>query len=115
MKLTALILTLFIAACATTGTGPVATFDNCSSAAGQAAATSILGAVTTALATGDYEAQLAILAAKYTAAEVVCAVQLAVAELQKKADAAPSTSEVDPLVASELAHGNAYLVKNATK
>lgn len=115
MKLSTLILVLFLAACATTGTGPVATFDNCSSTAGQAAATSILGAVTTALATGDYEAQLAILAAKYTTAEVVCAVQLAVAELQKKADAAASTSEVDPLVASELANGNAYLVKHVAK
>jgi hypothetical protein len=112
MKLNGIIL-CFFAACATSGTGPVATFDNCSSAAGQAAATSILGAVTTALATGDYEAQLALLAAKYSAAEVICAVQLAVSELQKKVDAAPSASQVDPLVASELAHGNAYLTAHA--
>ena len=112
MKLNGVILCLFLAACATTGTGPVSTFDNCSTAAGQAAATSILGAVTTALATGDYEAQLALLAAKYTASEVVCAVQLAVAELQKKADAAASTAEVDPLVATSLAHGKAYLAKS---
>lgn len=115
MKLNGVILCLFLAACATTGTGPVATFDNCSSAAGQAAASSILGAVTTALATADYAAQLAILAAKYTSAEVICAVQLAVAELQTKLDAAPSASEADPLVATELAHGNAYLAKNAAK
>lgn len=115
MKLNVAILCLFLGACATTGTGPVATFDNCSSAAGQAAATGILGAVTTALATGDYEAELAILAAKYTAAEVICAVQLAVAELKKKVEAAPSASEVDPLVASELSHGNAYLTKHAAK
>ena len=115
MKLNAVILTFFLAACATTGTGPVSTFDNCSSAAGQAAATSILGAVTTALATGDYEAELAKLVATYGAAEVICAVQLAVAELQKQFDAAPSASEVDPLVASELTHGKAYLAKNAAK
>lgn len=103
MKLTALILTLFIAACATTGTGPVSTFDNCSTAAGKAAAEGILGAVTTALATDDYEAELAKLAAKYGAAEVICAVQLAVAELQKKA------ASNDSLVGVELTNGQQYL------
>jgi hypothetical protein len=109
MKLNGIILCLFLAACATTGTGPVSTFDNCSTAAGQAAATSILGAVTTALATSDYEAQLALLAAKYTAAEVVCAVQLAVAELQKKAESN------DPLVGVELTNGQAYLAAHAAQ
>ena len=115
MKLNSVILCLFLTACATTGTGPVSTFDNCSSAAGQAAATSILGAVTTALATGDYEAELAKLAATYGVAEVICAVQLAVAELQKKVEGAASASEVDPLVSTELTHGNAYLTKHAAK
>lgn len=109
MKLNGVILCLFLAACATTGTGPVATFDNCSSDAGQAAAKSILGAVTTALATSDYEAQLALLAAKYTAAEVVCAVQLAVAELQKKA------ASDDKLIGVELTNGQAYLVEHAAQ
>lgn len=103
MKITALILTLFFAACATGGTGPVATFDKCSSQAGQDAAKSILGAVTTALATGDYEAQLALLVAKYGSAEVICAVQLAVSELQKKA------ASGDKLIGTELANGQAYL------
>lgn len=103
MKLNSVILCLFLAACATTGTGPVATFDNCSSAAGQAAASGLLGQVTTALATGDYEAELAKLVATYGAAEVICAVQLAVAELQKKA------ASNDPLVGVELTNGNAYL------
>lgn len=110
MKLiSSFVLALSIAACATVPPGtpgtPVSTFDACSDTAISNAAKGILGAVTSALATGDPEGQLAILAGTYTAAEVLCAVQLVVAELKTKADA-------DPLAAKMLANGNAYLAKH---
>lgn len=113
MKLSAAILVLFlaVAACATVPPGtpatPGSTFDACSDTALKTAAEGILGAVTSALATNDPEGQLAILVGTYTAAEVLCAVQLAVAELQKKAAA-------DPLAAKELTAGQAYLAKHAS-
>lgn len=107
MKLVFL-LAAVLSACATVPPGspptPVSTFDTCSSTALKTAAEGILGQVTTALATGDYEAELAILAAKYTTAEVICAVQLAVDEFKAKAAAG-----TDKLAATELANGQAYL------
>jgi hypothetical protein len=109
MKLLALIVLTLLLGCATVPPGtpatPVTTFDACSNTALKTAAQSILGAVTSALATGDPEGALAVLAGQTSAAEVLCAVQLVVAELQTKAEA-------DALAAKELAAGQAYLTKH---
>lgn len=108
MKPAALIL-LAALSCATVPPGtpppPVTTFDTCSDSALATAAKGILGAVTTALATGDPEAALVPLVVQTSAAEVLCAVQLVVGELKMKAAA-------DPLAATMLANGNAYLAKH---
>lgn len=113
MKYLALVVLTLLLGCATVPPGtpatPVTTFDACSTAALTTASEGILGEVTTALATGDYEAELAILATKYTVAEVTCAVQLAVTELQTKAAAG-----TDKLAATELANGQAYLAAHTS-
>lgn len=111
MKLFPTILILFATlSCATVPPGtpatPVSTFYACSDTAMKTAANGILGAVATALATGNPEAALATLAASTSAAEVLCGVQLVVAELQTKASA-------DKLAATELANGEAYLKAHA--
>jgi hypothetical protein len=88
-----LLLALALAGCPPAGNGPtptpIGTFGHCSSAAVRNTAEGILGDVVTALATGDYVAALAKLGAKFGAAEVGCAVDLAIAEFSAKAQRSP--------------------------
>lgn len=118
------LLSVFMAvpACTTTGTptptnpgSPGTTFTNCSDAAGQAAAQQIVPQVIQALATGNYVGALATLAATYGQAEVVCAVQLAVNEIQTRLDHTPAASAPDPLLVTEHANGTAWLAQNGAK
>ncbi len=110
-----------IPACATTGTptpvnpSPGTTFKNCSSQAAEQAAQQILGDVTAAIATGNYLTILATLATQYGAAEVACAVELAVNELQKHVDATPTTQEVDSVLLTSIANGKSWLQANGVK
>lgn len=107
----ALLLCLSLS-CATTNPNgtptPIGTFDACSDTALKTAAEGILGQIATALSTGDYEAQLAILVGQTSAAEVLCGVQLAVNEFTSKA-------AVDSLAAFELANGKSYLAAHEPK
>lgn len=82
---------------------PVGAFEHCSSDALRASSEGILGEVTTALATGDFEAQLIALAAKFTPSEVGCAVDLAISEFTKKAARSDDTQ-----VAVILVHAKAF-------
>jgi len=109
-----------IPACATTGstdggTSPGTAFKNCSSQAAEQAAEQILGDVTQALATGNYLTILASLATQYGAAEVACAVELAINELQKRVDATPTTQAVDPVLLTQISNGKSYLAANGAK
>lgn len=97
------------------GTSPGTTFKNCSSQAAEQAAQGILGAVTQALATGNYVAALAGLVAQYGAAEVACAVELAVNELEKRVEATPSTQAVDPVLLTQISNGKSWLAANGAK
>jgi len=97
------------------GPSPGTVFKNCSTQAIEQAAQSILGAVTQALATGNYIGALATLVTQYGAAEVACAVELAVNELQKRVEATPSTQEVDPVLLTQIANGKSWLATNGAK
>ena len=122
------LLSVFVAVpgCALTGTptptnpgtppnNPGTTFTNCSDAAGQAVAQQIVPQVIQALATGNYVGALATLATQYGQAEVVCAVQLAVNEIQTRLDHTPTASAPDPLLLTEHANGTAWLAQNGAK
>ena len=118
------LLSVFMAvpACVTGGTptptnpgSPGTTFKNCTTQALETAAQGILGAVTQAIATGDYVAALAGLVTQYGAAEVACAVELAVNELQKRADATPSTAAIDPVLLTQISNGKSWLASNGAK
>lgn len=129
MKLTAalpLLLALTFAGCPATcqspnpgtvdgGPSPGTTFKNCSTQALETAAQQILGDVTAAIATSNYVAILAGLVTQYGAAEVACAVELAVNELQKRVDATPSTQAVDPVLLTQISNGKAWLASNGAK
>jgi hypothetical protein len=95
--------------------GPGTTFKNCSTQALEAASQGILGAVTQAIATSDYVAALAGLVTQYGAAEVACAVELAVNELEKRLDATPTTQKADPVLVEQIANGKAWLSTNGAK
>lgn len=84
--------------------GPTAggAFSACTTDAIKTTAEGLLGKIANALATGDYVGQLAQLGVDFGTAEVKCAVQLAVDSLHRKASA-------DPLAATQLSHGNAWL------
>lgn len=97
------------------GTSPGTVFKNCSSQAAEQAAQQILGAVEQALATGNYIAALGTLATTYGVAEVACAVELAVNELQKRIDATPSAQAVDPVLLTQIANGKSWLSTNGAK
>jgi hypothetical protein len=81
---------------------PGGAFSACTSDAVKKAAESLLGKVATALATGDYVGQLALLGGGVVTDEVKCAVQLFVDSLSRKA-------KVDQLAAQQLANGHAWL------
>jgi hypothetical protein len=81
---------------------PGGAFSACTSDAVKKTAEGLLGKVATALATGDYTAQITSLVNQFGAAEVKCAVQLFVDSLTRKA-------KVDQLAAQQLANGNAWL------
>lgn len=71
----------------TPGTPPsTQIFGNCSSDAIRTSAEGIFGDVTTALATGNYEAEVTKLLVTYSAAEIGCAVDLIAAQFTKKAE-----------------------------
>ena len=97
MRLALLVVMLAFAACKTTSSPdswttvptPGTTFGHCSSQAISNTAESLLGAVTTALATGDYAAEVAALATKWGSAEVGCAIDLVIAEFSAKAQRTP--------------------------
>ena len=97
-------------ACGTVGTGvptPIGTFGHCTTTALTTASEGILGDVTTALATGDYEAAIAALATKFGADEVGCAVDLVIAEFTAKASRTNDTQ-----TAVILAHAQAIRAAN---
>jgi hypothetical protein len=103
-----IILAGLCAACRTVntpdgGTSPGAAFGHCTSDALTKAGQGILGRVMTALATGDYVGQLAVLATQFGVAEVGCAVDLAIAELHGMHTASP-----DPMVATMLERAQAW-------
>ena len=99
----------------TTPVSPGTTFKNCSSTAAVQAAQSILSDVTTALATGNYIAALATLVTQYGSAEVACAVELAVNEVQSRLDNTPTTAAPDPLLLTEISNGKSWLATNGAK
>lgn len=118
------LLSVFMAvpACVTGGTptptnpgSPGTTFKNCTTQALETAAQGILGAVQAAIATSNYVAALAGLVTQYGVAEVACAVELAVNELQKRVEATPSTQAVDPVLLTQIANGRAWLAQNGAK
>lgn len=100
-----LALSLGLSGCATTGTPSpgVTAFGHCTTDALKKASQGILGDVMTALATGDYVAELAKLATQFGGDEVGCAVDLAIAQLAGQRAASP-----DPVVATMLAHAQAW-------
>lgn len=83
------------------------TFGHCATDALRAAANGILGRVMTALSTGDYVNQIAALATEVGAAEVGCAVDLAIAELSGQHAASP-----DKQVATMLRRAQAWRKAN---
>lgn len=111
MKRLVLAFAFVVTACATTATPdggtPGAAFGHCSSVALQAAGETLLGRVTTALATGDYVDQLAALATQFGAAEVGCGVDLVIAEFTKRAARSDDTE-----VAVVLVHAHAWRLAN---
>lgn len=120
MKLFVAVLLFALAAASCAGAvpptnNPGTTFANCSDQAAIEAAQQLLPKVTQALATGDYVNALAGLVTQYGEAEVVCAVQLAVNELQGRFDNTPKTQAPDPLLVTEIANGKAWLVQHPMK
>ena len=116
------LLALLGTGCATTpsggGTTPVTpgtTFKNCSSEALTQAATGILGAVTQALATGNYVGAVAGLVTMYGEAEVACAMELAVSEIQQRLDNTPTNATLDPVLVAQHKNGQAWLADYAAK
>ena len=120
------LLSVFMAvpACGTGGTppptnpgtpSPGTTFTNCTEDAGRAVAQQLVPQVLQALATGNYVGALATLATQFGTAEVVCAVQLAVGELQQRLDNTPSTAAPDPLVVTQMANAKAWLALQASQ
>lgn len=79
-----LALAAFLAVSCAHSSPPVTTFGNCTTDALRTASESILGDVTSALATGDYTTALANLATQFGSAEVGCAVDLIIAEFTTK-------------------------------
>lgn len=76
-------LIILAGACTACAHSPAVTaFGHCTSDAIRKAGNSLLGRVMTALATGDYVAELAKLAAQLGADEVGCGVDLAIAQLK---------------------------------
>jgi len=67
------------------GATPTQVFGTCSTDALKKTGESLIGRITTALATGDYEAEVAKLLTSYTAAEIGCAIDLVASEFTKKA------------------------------
>jgi hypothetical protein len=96
----------FVCACAH-ASPPVATFGHCTTAALEEAGKGLVGRVMTALATADYVEQLGALSVQFGAAELGCAVDLAIAELHVKA----SRSD-DHLVATMLGRAQAWREAN---
>jgi hypothetical protein len=83
---------------------PTTTFEFCTTDALKSAGANLLGQVANAVATGDYEAELAKLVATFGAAEVKCSVELFVNETQRKASA-------DKLAATEVTNAKTWLAK----
>lgn len=83
-------------------TTPGGAFVDCTRAAVKDSAQGLLGNVATALATGDYAAELAKLIGRFGRDEVTCAVQFFVDSLHRKA-------AYDALAATELKNGEAWL------
>lgn len=101
-----LALALSVTSCAH-ASPPVGTFGHCTDAALTDASRGILGDVVTALATGNYVAELAGLTTQFGAAEVGCAVDLAIAEFTAKAARSDDTE-----VAVILTHAQAWRGSN---
>jgi hypothetical protein len=93
---------LALFACATVPP-PVTAFGHCTSAAMRNTSQGIVGHVMTALATGDYVAELAKLAGKFGGDLVGCAVDLVIAELTDQAHASS-----DPIVSTLLDRAQAW-------
>lgn len=95
--------------CATTSTpdggtpSPTQVFGTCSTAAIKTVGESLVGAVTTAMATGNPGAAVAALLGKYTADEIGCGVDLVVSLYTKKAS---RTNDTETQVV--LAHAQAW-------
>lgn len=106
-RLKALIALAGLCACCAHASPPIVAFGHCSTAALTKASQGILGRVMTALAQGDYVEELAALATEVGAAEVGCAVDLAIAELTGKAARSNDTE-----VAVMLAHAQAWRGSN---
>jgi len=87
------------------GPTPVQTFDACSEKVIQDKGIGLLGLVAQATLGGDYMGALATLAAKYGEPEVLCAVQLFVDTMQRKA-------AMDATAMSQREHAKAYLAKH---
>ena len=106
-----LVLALGLTSCTKNPPGapptPVGTFGNCTTDALRTASEGILAEVTTALATGDYVAELQRLAVTFGAAEVGCAVDLIIAEFRAKALRSDDTQ-----VAVVLTHAEAWRLAN---
>jgi len=102
-------LLIVLAGCAACAHTPaVQAFGHCTSTALQKASQGILGHVMTALAQGDYVAELAALATSFGGDEVGCAVDLAIAELTgQRAAAGP-----DPVVTLLLERAQAFRMAN---
>lgn len=106
------VLLAVLAGCPKAGPGPTnptptQVFGHCSSQAISTTAEGLLGAVTTALATGTYVAEIAALATKWGAAEVGCAVDLVIAEFKAKTSRTP-----DAQTALVLQHAQAWRLAN---
>ena len=99
--------------CATTGApdggtpSPTQVFGTCSTAAIKTVGESLVGAVTTAFATDNYEAEIALLLGKYTADEIGCAVDLVASDFAAKAERTTDT-ETQVVLAHALAWRQAH-------
>lgn len=120
--LLALLSVSAVPACATGGTptptnpgSPGTTFTNCTEDAGKAVAQQIVPQVLQALATGNYVGALATLATQFGTAEVICAVQLAEAELKQRLDNTPTTAAPDPLLVQQHDRAQAWLASNGAQ
>lgn len=103
-----IILAGLCASCATVptsdgGVSPTTAYGHCATQALTQAAEGILGDVTTALATGNYESAIAALAIQVGGAEVGCAVDLLMAQFTTKA-----ARTDDAFVGTVLAHAQAW-------